>query len=87
MWEVQDLFQLARSDGKGSHWLQTGRDQSCSSLQRDDTARYRWQHSLIPSCCTAGSTSHSHCQIPHWYHFCQGCSRKPVRYKDLRKLL
>lgn len=60
MWEVQDLFQLARSDGKGSHWLQTGRDQSCSSLQRDDTCQvqmatlphpqllHSWQHEPQP---------------------------------------
>lgn len=32
MWDLEDLFQLRSSDGKGSHQLQLERDQTCTWL-------------------------------------------------------
>lgn len=32
MWDLEELFQLLSSDGKGSHRLQLERDQTCTWL-------------------------------------------------------
>lgn len=43
---------------------------------------HSWQHEP-----EATPKPASHCQITHLYNFCPRCSRKAVRYKDLRKSL